>query len=157
MTQTNDLTNVNAVGGEGDDHLRGGEGRDILEGRGGHDTLEGGGKDDILRGGKGMTYFGVVRDTTYFKAVRGRDTLDGGEGDDVAVYRDKSSSVRVVLDDSSDATVYVGGRAEDTIRNVTDVRGGTSGDVIIGDRRDNYLGVEMEMTSLEVVGEMTYL
>ena len=68
----------------------------------------------------------------------GADTLDGGANGDFADYRDKANSVDVTLNGATDATVKVGGVAEDTIRNIENVYGGTAGDVLSGDSFANY-------------------
>ena len=90
-------------------------GSDYLDGGAGNDTLVGGVGDDTLRGGVGS------------------DTLDGGAGGDFADYRDKVNSVVVTLNGATNATVTVGGVAEDTIRNIENVYGGTAGDTLTGD------------------------
>lgn len=89
------------------------------QGRGGADSITGGLGDDILDGGAG------------------EDTLDGGDGIDTAVYGDKTASVVVTLDGENDATVFVGGVAEDTIRNIENVVGGSGDDTLAGDAHDN--------------------
>ena len=93
-------------GTAGDDFLEGGDGRDIIKGYAGNDTLQGHG---------------------------GSDALDGGPGHDWASYADKGSIVRVTLAGSNDATVFVGGDAEDTVRNVESIEGGQRRDHLVGD------------------------
>ncbi|WP_323130607.1 calcium-binding protein [Sinorhizobium medicae] len=104
----------NVYGGSGNDILTG-DGRDnILRGEGGNDILNGGGGDDSLSGGDG------------------NDTVDGGNGVDTFDLREKTSSVVVQLDGANAATVFVGGVAEDTIRNIENIVGGSADDTLIG-------------------------
>jgi len=107
--------------GEGNDFLQTGDGDDTLTGNGGNDTLVGGGGNDRLKGGGGT------------------DTLDGGDGSDTADYSDKTTAVAVTLNGSTDATVTVGGVAEDTVRNVENLVGGSGNDVLTGDGANNLL------------------
>ncbi|MDX0605063.1 calcium-binding protein [Sinorhizobium medicae] len=111
----------NVYGGSGHDIITG-DGRDnILRGEGGDDLLTGGGGDDSLSGGDG------------------NDTVDGGNGIDTFDIREKTSSVVVQLNGSSAATVFVGGVAEDTIRNIENIVGGSADDTLIGDAAANKL------------------
>jgi Ca2+-binding RTX toxin-like protein len=107
--------------GEGNDSLQTGDGADRLIGNGGGDTLLAGGGNDFLRGGAG------------------NDTLDGGDGIDTADYSDKSDAVSVTLNGATNATVLVGGVAEDVVRNIENLRGGTGDDNLTGDGLDNQL------------------
>ena len=65
--------------------------------------------------------------------------LDGGAGVDTADYSDKTASVVVTLNGATDATVTVGGVAEDTIRNIENVTGGSGDDTLTGDDLRNTL------------------
>ena len=76
--------------------------------------------------------------TDTLKGGAGADTLDGGANGDFADYRDKVNSVDVTLNGANDAIVKVGGVAEDTVRNIENVYGGTAGDVLRGDSFANY-------------------
>src|SRR5690606_9572947 len=69
----------------------------------------------------------------------GKDVLDGGAGIDTADYSDKTTSVEVTLNGASAASVTVGGVAEDTIRNIENVTGGSGNDVLTGDSLANRL------------------
>ncbi|MBY6240530.1 calcium-binding protein [Methylosinus sp. Sm6] len=115
------------VGGVAEDTIRnienviGGSGADTLTGDSLANALTGGGGDDRLKGG------------------RGKDRLDGGAGVDTADYRDKTTSVVVTLNGASDAKVRVGGVAEDTIRNIENVIGGSGADTLTGDSLANAL------------------
>jgi hypothetical protein len=63
--------------------------------------------------------------------------LDGGADTDVADYSDKTTSVAVTLNGASYTTVSVGGVAEDTIREIENVTGGSGADRLTGDGSDN--------------------
>ena len=125
----NGATNaIVTVGGVAEDtirdieNLRGGSGNDVLYGDGLANELRGLGGDDILRGGGG------------------KDVLDGGAGTmDWADYADKAVSVSVALNGATNAVVTVGGVAEDTIRNIENVQGGSGNDVLYGDGLANEL------------------
>jgi Ca2+-binding RTX toxin-like protein len=67
------------------------------------------------------------------------DTLDGGSGVDTADYTEKTTAVVVTLNSSTNVTVSVGGVAEDTIRNIEGVRGGSGNDSLTGDSLANIL------------------
>ena len=69
----------------------------------------------------------------------GNDTLDGRAGQDRASYEDKSVSVSVTLNGATAATVLVDGVAEDTIRNIESVSGGSGNDSLTGDAQANDL------------------
>ena len=97
---------VNGIGNGLANTLTGNSGDQPLSGLGGNDTLTGSGGNDNLVGGLG------------------NDTLDGGAGIDTADYRDKTTAVSVTLNGATNATVKVGGVAEDTIRNIENVIGG---------------------------------
>jgi len=86
-------------------------------------SLTGGAGDDSLVGGGGL------------------DTLDGGGGVDTASYGSLTQAVAVTLHGSADATVYVDGVAQDTLRNIEVVRGGGGDDVFLGDNaNDRFYG-----------------
>ena len=122
----NGATNATVkIGGVNEDTIRnienitGGTGNDTLTGAALNNTLLGDGGDDLLKG------------------AAGNDTLDGGAGTDTADYRDKTAAIAVTLNGATDATVTVGGVAEDTIRNIENVFGGSANDTLIGDGLDN--------------------
>ena len=78
--------------------------------------------------------------TTSCRAARGQDILDGGNGDDTAVLqRQVGRGNRSRLNGAGNAIVTVGGVAEDTIRNIENMNGGTGADTLTGDGHDNYL------------------
>jgi Ca2+-binding RTX toxin-like protein len=111
----------NVFGGSGNDILTGDDRANILRGEAGNDILNGGADDDSLSGGAG------------------NDTADGGTGIDTFDLREKTSSVVVQLSGANAATVFVGGVAEDTIRNVENIVGGTADDTLSGDATANKL------------------
>ena len=124
----NGATNATVtVGGVAEDTIRnienviGGSGDDTLTGDSLANVLIGGGGNDMLKGGDG------------------NDTLDGGAGIDTADYSDKTASVAVTLNGATNATVTVGGVAEDTIRNIENVTGGSGDDTLTGDSLANVL------------------
>ena len=99
-------------GGEDGETLSGGAGADIMNGLGGDDTLDGG---------------------------AGKDTLDGGDGNDTADYSSQTAAVVVTLAGATAATVSVGGVAEDKLRNIENLIGGSGNDTLGGDAADNHL------------------
>ena len=109
------LTGIAAVNGTGNSL------NNVLLGNSAANTLSGGSGNDTLRGGAD------------------KDTLDGGTGTDTASYTDKAAPVVVTLNGSTAATVLVGGVAEDTIRDVENLLGGSAGDTLRGDSGVNFL------------------
>jgi Ca2+-binding RTX toxin-like protein len=93
----------------------------VLRAGGANDTLIGAGGNDVLKGGGG------------------NDVLDGGAGIDTADYSDKTTSVAVALNGAVAASVTVGGVAEDTVRNIENLIGGSGDDVLTGDSLANRL------------------
>jgi Ca2+-binding RTX toxin-like protein/alpha-tubulin suppressor-like RCC1 family protein len=154
-------------GGLGNDQLVGGEGTDTLDGgsdsdtayysdkslpivvalNGAMDTIVavGGVAEDTIRnienliGGYGNDFFTGDAADNIFRGGAGADTLEGGAGADTADYSEKSESVIAILHGSSDTTVTVGGVAEDTIRNIENLIGGSGDDQLIGDAAANRL------------------
>ncbi|MFZ4524039.1 MAG: FG-GAP-like repeat-containing protein, partial [Chlorobium sp.] len=154
-------------GGAGDDWLRGGEGADTLDGGAGSDTADysdkavalmvtlngtvdatvmvGGVAEDTIRnienliGGSGNDIFTGDSADNAFRGGTGNDTLDGGTGLDTADYSDQTEAVSVTLHGSVDALVTVSGVAEDTIRNIENLIGGSGNDAFIGDAMANNL------------------
>ena len=94
------------------------------------ETLTGDALRDIINAGNG-------NDT--LKGGEGNDTLNGGGNVDTADYRDKTASVVVTLNGGHYVTVTVGGVAEDTIKNIENVYGGTAADTLTGDANANFL------------------
>ena len=128
MTLNGATNAIVTVGGVAEDTIRnienvqGGSGNDVLFGDGLANELRGLGGNDILRGGGG------------------NDVLDGGDRDgDWADYIDKAAAVSVTLTGATNAIVKVGGVAEDTIRNIENVQGGSGNDALVGDGLANEL------------------
>ena len=118
------IQNIEAlVGGSAADILTGDSLANMLDGGIGNDSLSGGGGDDVLIGRAGL------------------DSMDGGTGMDTASFADKTLSVSVILKAAADTTVSIGGVAEDTLRNVENLIGGSADDTLIGDDLANrFLG-----------------
>ncbi|MFI0845977.1 Ig-like domain-containing protein [Mesorhizobium sp. IMUNJ 23232] len=115
----NGSTNATAfVGGVAEDTVKNVE--NIIGGSG-DDTLTGDGAANVLKGGAG------------------KDTLDGGTGLDTVDYSDKTAAVVLTLNGSTNATATVGGVAEDTVRNIENVIGGSADDTLTGDGGANTL------------------
>ncbi len=115
-------------GGDGSDTFEddypgfgGNPGADLIFGEGGDDNLIARGGDDFLSGGPGL------------------DTLNGGDDSDTADYSEKADTVRVTLNGPTEATVLIGGIAEDKIRNIENVNGGLGNDRLVGDGLNNRL------------------
>lgn len=89
--------------------------------------------DDLITGGK---------QNDFLAGLAGNDEIDGKQGVDTADYSDKSKSVSVTLNTSSNATVYVDGAAEDTLRNIENIDGGSASDTLTGDSLSNSLNGE---------------
>ena len=100
-------------------NLTGSTGDDFLEGDSLVDTLSGAAGDDWLWG------------------LGGNDTLDGGDGSDTIDYSEKTGSVRVTLRDTGDASVLVNNVAEDTVRNVENIIGGSGQNLLTGNAAAN--------------------
>ena len=103
------------------DLLRGFEGGDVVDAKGGNDKLYGDAGTDLLRGGAG------------------KDFLDGGTGLDTADYIEKTKAVVAVLKGAVASVVKVGGKAEDTIKNIEHLNGGSAADRFTGDGQENTL------------------
>lgn len=132
--QQDRIKNVeNVVGGSGGDVITGDGVANSLKGNGGGDTLRGGRGNDGLKGDSGNDFlFGDVGNDSISGGANG-DTIDGGAGLDTATYADKSASVSVTLNGATAATVLVNGFAEDTVKNVENLVGGSAGDRFAGD------------------------
>ena len=116
------------VGGVAEDTIRnienvqGGSGNDMLVGDGLANSLCGNGGNDVLQGRRAAT--------TCWTA---------GPGIDWADYSDKTAAVSVTLAGAANAIVKVNGVAEDTIRNIENVQGGSGNDTLVGDGLANSL------------------
>ncbi|MGB3930769.1 MAG: Ig-like domain-containing protein, partial [Sphingobium sp.] len=85
------------------------------------ETIVGGAGDDVIKG------------------LGGADIIDGGAGVDTADYSDKLESVVVTLQGAVNSTVSVGGIAEDVLRNIENLIGGSGADQLTGDNGANVL------------------
>ena len=101
------------------EHIIAGNFDDLLIGNNAANSIEGGSGNDTLFGGEGA------------------DTLDGGDGSDTADYSDKTVAITVTLNESLDTIVTVGEVAEDTIRNIENLIGGSGNDVFTGNSVNN--------------------
>lgn len=97
-------------------------GNDLFIGSQFNDVLYGYDGNDTLRGGSG------------------NDKLDGGSGDhDRASYENSSQAIQATLNRGEWADVLQGGVAQDRIRNVEDLAGGSGNDILTGDKKANKL------------------
>lgn len=141
-------TKLTVDGGTGDDVLVGGPGPDALLGGRGADRLRGRDGDDLLfdsssvgplragdlspTAGGGGVFFPAPRDPG-----RGRDSFDGGSGNDTVSYEGRRARLRI---DLASRRPIAGARGErDSIRRVENAIGGAGGDRIAGDRKANRL------------------
>ena len=136
------IRNVEAVtGGSSGDTLTGDALANTLEGRGGNDTLTGGGNNDVLTGDfgaeTGVDIMNGGPGDDILVGGAGNDTMDGGTETDTANYFYEDSAVVVTLNGVANVRVFVGGVAEDTIRNIEDLIGGRGNDILTGDARPN--------------------
>ena len=115
------VTIENAAGGSGADLLQGNEVANILKGSAGNDTLIGSGGNDFLSGGVGF------------------DSLDGGIGVDTVDFSDKTGVVSLALNGGIAVTVTVAGIAEDSIKSIENIIGGSAADTLSGDGLANSL------------------
>jgi|GEM_PF-6524554 len=157
----------NIEAGSGNDTLIGGDGADSLDGGNGSDTADyseksiqviailngstdaivsvGGVAEDTIRnienviGGDGNDSLTGDAADNLFRGGDGKDSIDGGAGSDTADYYDKLESVTITLSGDSDTIVRIGGVAEDTIRNIENLIGGSGNDRLVGDNIANRL------------------
>ena len=135
LLRENDTVNGSNHG----DVLHGFAGRDTIIGKGGADRIFGDDYHDKLFGGAGNDKLFGGDGNDGLTGGSGKDILDGGAGVDIADYSEKTAPVRVALHGATAATVFVGGVAEDTIKNIEDVVGGRGADHLTGDGSDNTL------------------
>lgn len=110
-------------GDDGADFLGGGAGDDDLGGQDGEDRVNGGPGDDVLEGDS----FGIPEP----------DVIAGGTGLDLADFGGTAESLRIDLDNQPDDGRA--GEGDNVRRDVEDVIGGDSPDVLIGNRVANEL------------------
>lgn len=119
-------------GGTGDDDITGGSGVDTITGGAGNDTVDGGAGDDVIdtSGPLGTalpdrgfpSYNGLPAIPADLDPFNDRDTVFGGDGDDIILTGDDND----VIDGGAGDDTIDGGIDDDTIK------GGTGDDVIIG-------------------------
>ena len=136
-------------GGMGNDLLTGGEGNDIsTQDRNADDTsddpveagLYGGAGDDTLDGGAGNDKLMGEAGNDTFKVSAGADEMDGGEGSDTVDYSSETDAVNIDLGHATDITQSGSENvANDTLKNIENVIGGSGGDTLIGDKNANVL------------------
>ncbi len=90
-----------------------------------------------LFGGSKADEFTGTSKANLFRGGGGKDKLDGKGGSDTADYGDKTKSVQVKLDSANAVTVKVNGKAEDTLKNIENVTGGSKVDKLSGDSKAN--------------------
>lgn len=122
------------VGGVADDRIRNVEN---LTGGNAADTLTGDGKVNVLQGGAGNDTLAGAGGNDTLRGGSGSDMLDGGAGSDWADYSDRTAAIVLTLNGAINAIVTVGGAAEDTVANIENVIGGSSGDTLTGDALAN--------------------
>ncbi len=155
------------IGDSRGNYFKGAQGGDVIDGRGGIDIVDYSDKDrglhielhgsqtigvkvgttveDHIRNVEGVigtyradTLIGDGNSREFFQGWLGKDTIDGGGGShDTVDYEERTAGVVVTLRAGSNTTVRVGGRSEDTIRNVEDVNGGQGKDHLGGDTKGN--------------------
>ncbi len=102
------------------------------DGFGGTDTLAnidgvfGSANNDVLTGGSNSTY--ITTQFEFFQGGLGDDTIDGGDGMDVASYQNASGSVVVDLS----AGTATGADGNDSLFNIEQVRGSMYADTLTG-------------------------
>ncbi len=119
-------------GGTGDDDITGGSGVDTITGGAGNDTVDGGAGDDVIdtSGPLGTalpdrgfpSYNGLPAIPADLDPFNDRDTVFGGDGDDIILTGDDND----VIDGGAGNDTIDGGIDDDTID------GGTGDDLIIG-------------------------
>jgi len=95
--------------------------------------LWGGAFNDVLTGGNaanGVTISDGL--TEFFVGGGGNDTIDGGQGYDLASYQNSGSGVSVTLNDSVDGTASDGFGGTDVLMSIEGVRGSAFGDTLTG-------------------------
>ncbi|MEJ6020725.1 calcium-binding protein [Ramlibacter sp. PS4R-6] len=99
--------------------------------------LWGGGSDDLLVGGNAANGTVVFNGLTtgpqeFFLGGAGNDTIDGGQGYDLASYQNSTAGVTVTLNDTLDGTASDGFGGTDTLKNIEGVRGSAFDDTLTG-------------------------
>ena len=107
---------------------------EVIEGSIYNDSFTGSTQADTFAGGLGNdTFIKLDGDISV-------DILNGEGGSDTADYGLSSSSIKVTLNDGSNATVTIGTSASDKLSNIENVKGSlTQDDTITGDTQNNTL------------------
>ena len=123
------------MGYEGADSLVGRGGNDMLDGGDGSDTITGGGGIDLITGGNGSDSLdGGAGDDT-LDGGGDNDSIIGGTGIDTLSYASAQAGVTVSLVLTTAQNTL--GAGVDTITQVENLTGSTSGDVLSGNSGDN--------------------
>ncbi len=127
------------IGSEADDFIRAGGGNDTVSTGDGNDDIRGGEGADDLNGGAGDDQILGEDGDDYIQGGEGADTLDGGNGRDTVSYTESDAGVAVSLHQG--ATAQRGGTAQgDVLRNIENVDGSQSDDVVTGNNGANVIG-----------------
>ncbi|MBG9389182.1 calcium-binding protein [Caenimonas aquaedulcis] len=114
-------------------------GEAVDDGQGGHDyftnieRIQGSNFDDMLIGGNplnGVTITDGLNEV--FRGDGGNDTIDGGQGFDLADYANATVGVTATLGDTLDGSANDGQGGVDVLRNVEGLRGSSLNDVLNG-------------------------
>jgi serralysin len=99
--------------------------------------LVGGAAGDKFTGDSLANGFAGNAGNDIFRAGAGKDTLDGGGNADTADYSEKTQAIEVALNTATAVKVKVNGVDEDSIKNIERVFGGSAGDTLSGDGKNN--------------------
>lgn len=118
------------LAGSGNDDLKGGGGNDILQGASGDDTLKGGGGSDILEGGLGTNDIqgGGGNDTVSYEHFDAPTEVEPGRWFGVNVDLSRGGS-------SDDQGLFL----NDTLTGISNIRGSSYDDMLIGDDSNNVI------------------
>jgi Ca2+-binding RTX toxin-like protein len=135
----NNILFTTITGTEGDDVLHGDVSNNLIDGLGGNDVIFGGGGDDAIFGGAGNdVLWGDAGYNTFVAAVGdGDDVIHGG--DDPYNALDFGAITTAVTVDLSSGTATGVDIGTDTFTRISDVFGGSGGDLIISGPGDDYL------------------
>ncbi|MDD5333965.1 MAG: hypothetical protein PHS32_09475 [Rhodoferax sp.] len=124
---------INLVGTAGNDQLNGTMGPDTISGLEGNDTLDGQSGSDSVMGGAGDDYI-VAADGF-------NDTIDGGDGYDIAGYYFGDVNTRVTFTATGTSTQPDGRGGTDTLLNIEElnIQGGSAADTLVGDARRDWI------------------
>ncbi|CAN5627730.1 hypothetical protein BH09PLA1_BH09PLA1_20380 [soil metagenome] len=123
-------------GEDGDDTLLGGDGTALANGDiSGGNLISGGNGNDSIRGGNGRDYIDGGDQNKSIQAD-GTDTLDGGAGNDVVTYYQRTTAITINLGTGLNA----GGAGEnDRLLNIEDIYSGLGNDSLIGSDGGNLI------------------